>query len=103
MPTARLGDPETSHAAGNSIDADTLRTSQAAVLLVLALDGPTTDVGLIDAYLALVESGALPQQSPSGIRTRRKELVRAGYVIDTGLRHQLISGRHAIVWAVAQR
>lgn len=99
MPIARSSDPETSHQAAESITPEKLRTSQAAVLFVLATRGPTTDTGLIDGYLN--SPVPLPPQSPSGIRTRRKELVRMGAVADTGLRHRLISGRHAIVWAVA--
>lgn len=98
MPIARFGDPETSHQAADSIDAPTLRDSQAAVLFVLAYNGPMTDTELIDAYLAWAEQGTLPRQSPSGIRTRRKELVTRGSVRDTGMRDVLRSGRRSIVW-----
>jgi len=45
-------------------------------------------------------SGWLPSVSPSGLRTRRRELVDAGEVIDTGRREQLSSGRWATVWGL---
>jgi len=94
----RSTDPETSHEAAASIAAER-GGSRSAVLAVLALIGPCTDTALIQAYLDLAALGELPQQSASGIRTRRKELVVAGRVADTGERVALISGRHSIVWA----
>ena len=99
---ARPTDPDTSHDAAESIRAE-LGGSRSAVLGVLALIGPSTDTALIQAYLNLAELGELPYQSPSGIRTRRKELVTQGRVRDTGDRVPLISGLHSIVWeAVTQ-
>lgn len=96
----RPTDPETSHAAADSVRAER-GGSRSAILGVLALIGPTTDTGLIQAYLSLAELGEVPPQSPSGIRTRRKELVVQGRVVDTGERVQLISGRLSVVWGAA--
>lgn len=93
----RSTDPDTSHEAAESIAAER-GGSRSAILGVLALIGPTTDTGLIEAYASLAELGEVPYQSPSGIRTRRKELVRQRRVADTGERVQLISGRRSIVW-----
>lgn len=37
----------------------------------------------------------------STVRTRRKELLDAGLVKDTGVREKLESGRNAIIWQAA--
>lgn len=102
MPSARTTDPETSHQAAESIDPDTVRVSQASILFVLARQ-PMTDDELVAEYLELATEGVVRQQSPSGIRTRRKELVTAGWVEDTGHRRLLASGRSAVVWAATDR
>lgn len=62
-----------------------------------------TDTALIQRYRLLhgIEPGAFPQQSDSGIRTRRKELVTAGIVVDTQVRKRLPSGRQSVVWGLA--
>lgn len=88
---ARLTDPDTSHAAAASVN---VRHSQQQVLALLR-EGPATDHALADrAYRRGVTI------SPSGLRSRRSELVDAGLVEDTGLRERLPSGRHAAVWRV---
>lgn len=98
---ARHTDPDTSHAAAASITTPALRASQAAVLD--ALRGWPTGLcfnDLITWYADHRARGGWPLQSPSGIRTRVRELVTAGLVRDTGDRVALPSGRQAIVWAV---
>jgi DNA-binding Lrp family transcriptional regulator len=51
---------------------------------------------------ALVERvGGL--MSPSGARTRRRELVDLGFVEDTGMRIKLRSGRLSAVWKAVAR
>lgn len=100
---ARRTDPDTSHAAAASITEDQLRASQAAVLeLFRAFD----DVGATDQkvarhYEARRKRAGWPSQSASGLRTRRKELVDAGFLEDSGYRETLESGRKSIVWRVA--
>ena len=94
---ARTSDPDTSHAAAQSLTPETLRLSQTAVLSVLT----AYPAGLTDQGLALVYGNRWPAQSESGLRTRRAELVRGGMVVDTGRRERLASGRQAVVWAVA--
>jgi len=100
---ARSTDPETSQLAAELLDAEHIRKSQAAVLRVLGSIGPSSDHGLIEAYGQLAADGIVRPQSPSGIRTRRKELTVRGRVLDTGHRERTPSGRQAIVWAVAAR
>lgn len=90
-PRARRTDPETSHAAARSVRNVTAK--QVAVLRRLA-DEPSTDEDLVDR---------VDGQTPSGIRTRRSELVRAGLVVDSGVRAELRSGRLGIVWTVTER
>lgn len=104
---ARVGDPETSHAAAASVSSDELRFSQLAVLRTLGKIRRGTDADIAEAYVYHGFSAVQPQ-SPSGLRTRRAELVEQGLVVDTGKRKRLPSGRQAIVWAkkpgsVAQR
>ena len=96
---ARTSDPDTSHAAAQSLTPETLRLSQAAVLdLLRGYPAGLTDQGLAQAY---GNGWPGPAQSDSGLRTRRAELVRGGLVVDTGRRERLASGRQAVVWAVA--
>ena len=92
IPRARSTDPQTSADAARSVTS--LRPKQYAVLKVLGLCGEMTDERLIACY----ETFDLPKQSPSGIRTRRHELVAMGLVRDTGERRKMSTGRMAIVW-----
>lgn len=75
---------------------------QRAVYHVLRHYGTMTDTDLVAQYATLIKhlhrGYRYPAQSPSGLRTRRSELVRKGYIIDTGQRVQLPSGRKAAVW-----
>lgn len=99
---ARRSDPETSHEAARSISVKDLRSSQRAVLRTLAkLRKGGTDVDIAGAYDHYGYSAIAPQ-SPSGLRTRRAELVDRGLVADSGLRKRLPSGRQAIVWVKAK-
>ena len=87
---ARRTDVWSSHEAAASVTR--IRESQQAVLELLKLLGPSTDEQIGAAYW----DG--PKQSPSGLRTRRSELVELGKVRDSGQRRRLKSGRRAIVW-----
>ena len=89
---ARNGDPETSHDAAASLSPDTIRLSQQRVLDYLYRWGPLTDTELVAALNG--------EQSPSGIRTRRRELADLGFVQDSGQRATLKSGRKAILWSI---
>ena len=94
---ARATDPDTSHAAAASIDPDRLRASQRAVLECLNEHGPLTDYMLFARYVTYRAVNGWPQQSPSGFRTRRRELVDAGLVVSDG-KLPLPSGRMSYVW-----
>lgn len=86
---ARATDPDTSWSAAQSIRAERIRASQAAILAILRTHGPLTDEGIwphVDG------------QSLSGARTRRSELVAQGLVEDSGRRALTAAGRRSIVW-----
>jgi len=99
---ARRTDPDTSHDAAESVGNVTAR--QVAVLRLFLRDynaAGMTDMELIEAYevAARLDPRLFPEQSHSGLRTRRSELVHNGFVVDTGQRRRLPSGRWSIVWA----
>lgn len=91
---ARSTDPQTSWDAARSISSARLRASQVYVLTLFKELGPMTDESLLEC----AERGV---QSPSGLRTRRAELVELGLLRDSERRARLRSGRWAIVWEVA--
>lgn len=97
--SARATDPQTSHDA--LLDIADLPARRRAVLAVLREFGSMNDETLVDVYSECVERGignGLPLQSPSGLRTRRCELVRLDMVEDSGERALTRGGRQSIVW-----
>ena len=96
---ARSGDPQTSWDAAHSITSDKIRKSQAAVLKVIRDYGPMNDSTLLQAYRSIYRTEEFPQQSESGLRTRRSELVEKGLVYATGKLAVMPSGRSSIIWA----
>lgn len=100
---ARTQDPATSHEAARSVG--DLRGSQFDVLKVFRDFGHGkgfTDEELLRAYKRGVEAGIIRAQSDSGIRSRRRELADAFFVIDSGRRVPTRSGRLAVVWVLAE-
>lgn len=97
MPHARTLDPSTSHQAAASV-LET-RTTMRVILNILS-KGSATDEVLGYVYNGLVEAGRAPMASPSGIRSRRAELVDLELVEDSGERRPLSTGRRAIVWQI---
>ena len=97
-PIARLTDPETSHAAAASVNIATLPHVKQAILTLYAVCGPMTDDELREVWDQRMLSTPI---SPSGLRTRRRELADAGVVRDSGQRRTLPTGRSAIVWEAA--
>jgi hypothetical protein len=94
----RLTDPDTSLAAAASVmELTTKREAVLTVVRSLTAADPrgATDWMIAEAYRA---QEGLPLQSPSGLRTRRSELVEAGLVEDSGQRALLESGRWAVLW-----
>lgn len=88
---ARVSDPETSHLAASAIN--DLRQAQQEVLAIFHEFGEMTD----ETLLARAEVVGV-KQSPSGLRTRRRELVDAGLVVFTGRRAQTVSGNPSRIW-----
>ena len=94
---SRQRDPWTSRAAGRSV-ADVSR-SQEDVLSLLRRFGPATDEEIALRHAARVALGEMKRQSPSGLRTRRSELQRAGKIVATGRVRHTVSGRATLEWA----
>jgi len=97
MPSTRTLDPSTSHQAAASI-LDT-RTTMRVILHILA-KGNATDEVIGYVYDGLVDADRAPMASPSGLRSRRAELVDLELVEDSGDRRPLSTGRRAIVWQI---
>jgi hypothetical protein len=96
---ARRTDPATSHAAASSVE--NLRETQRAVLELVTHEGPMTDEELARAYEIQMVHQEWRHQSPSGLRTRRSELVQKGLLEDSGEKRVMWTGRKAIVWQLA--
>lgn len=96
MPHARLTDPVTSHEAANRVDPDNLTQTQTIITKLLA-EG-MTDEELVNAYQAFCRLANITNiSSPSGIRSRRNELYRAGKV-EAIAYGKSTAGRRSIVW-----
>lgn len=94
QPRSRNTDPTTSADAAASIGDMTAKRQ--AVLDVLRAIGPATDAGIIEAYRAM----NCPEQSESGIRSRRHELHLLGLIKQVGDAENG-RGRRCIVWGIA--
>lgn len=88
----RHSDPSTSHDAAASVR--NITKGQQWVLDTLLTLGPMHDEQLVH-YMRDVHEYRI---SVSGVRTRRAELVAAGFVVDSGRRAVTESGRQSIVW-----
>lgn len=86
---ARNTDPGTSHAAARSQTPKKMTKLRHVVLDTFIRYGPMDDTVLVSRIAGY---------TPSGIRTRRSELVEMGLVEDTGIRVRLATGRLANVW-----
>ncbi len=92
QPKARRTDPQTSWDAARSVE--NLSIVQQSIMWLLELR-PMSDE---EIYGHL---GPDLPVSPSGLRTRRKELVEKGLVVDSGERGLTRSGRQTIKWRLA--
>lgn len=96
---ARVADPATSHAAAAAVGRrEELRATQVAVLEVFKEYGLMHDEVLVQRYEEKMAEGKLPIQRPSGIRSRRSELVGQGLIRDSGDRVTLESNCKSNVW-----
>lgn len=89
---ARAKDPESSHEAARQAT-NKLRESQGAVLRVFDAHGPMSDEQLLENYALFEQRHTVPPQSPSGLRTRRHELVLLGKIVYSGQRDQSAQGK----------
>jgi hypothetical protein len=94
---ARHTDPWTSHQAAASVDQ--IRESQKALLTLFRICGHMCDEEIAAHYEEYREAFEFPRQSPSGLRTRRSELVDLGLVVNSGQVRRTSSGRRTIVWS----
>jgi len=100
MPHARLTDPVTSHEAAARVTEDALTQTQTIIFKLLAHTQGMTDEQLVIAYQEYCRlAGISNVSSPSGIRSRRNELYRAGKV-EAIAYGKSTSGRRSIVWAI---
>lgn len=111
-PVARRTDPDTSHAAAKSVRPETIRgvhrwwmnhlasyrgrELEQLTFMGLPCGYDVTDEGAFGIYSANTDMPC----SESGFRTRRSELVRSGFVADTGKRFEISTGRLAIAWCL---
>ena len=94
-PVARHTDPDTSHDAAESVNKLSGLELQRHILELLSA-WPRTDDAL---YGVITRNGF--KVTPSGVRSRRAELVTAGLVWNTGQkRPHPDTGRPCIVWAI---
>lgn len=89
---ARSTDPWTSWEPARSVTGT--RRLQAEVLYVLRNRGPLSD----EAILHHVTETFGPQHTPSGVRTRRSELVAKGLARSSGQTGRTATGRRTILW-----
>lgn len=94
---ARRTDPSTSHEAAASVTG--LRHSQIAIYDLLVKYGPMTDEEIWTRLEGHPDENLFT--TISGSRTRRKELVDAGMVEDSGRTKLTRAGRKTIVWKVS--
>ena len=98
MPVARSTDPWTSWEAAERVDHIT--ETQQAILALFRDFGSMTDEKLVSVYRIAAGKGEAPHAEPSGIRSRRDELTKAGLVHDTGVYLRGRTNRRMKVWAV---
>lgn len=90
----RRTDPVTSYQAAASVD---LSKGQKIVMSAFRVRNSMTD----DELIAQVQRLGL-KLSPSGCRSRRKELVGMGVLRDSGVKELTASNRSTIVWEIIQ-
>lgn len=97
MPNARLTDPETSLEAASSA----WRPSEveSTVLDIIRQHGPICDDSIYRVYTqrAIRTGQVLP--TPQSVRSRRSELVDAGFVEHSGLFSLTVTGRRTREWS----
>ena len=106
-PRARNTDPVTSHEAAAKIAKTpaALNDKRRAVLKCVAVihtcEG--SDESIAWTYIEHMSERGWPKQSPSGLRTRRKELVDMGMMENTGRTTTTKGGGKTIVWGLTPK
>lgn len=93
-PKARRSDPDTSVAAADSVKRTTVERQRTRIVALLDVRGPCTDEELASWYIHHWDDDF----TPSGLRTRRSELVKLRRVEWTGEKRRISTGRLARVW-----
>lgn len=96
---ARHSDPHTSHEAAKTVRGIT--ESQERILEIITYFGPLSDETIAVHYARMADLNRWKLMSPSGLRSRRAELVAQGKVRDSGRRGTTASGRATTIWEVA--
>lgn len=99
----RTNDPETSHAARDSISNEALAESQAEVLAILRIYGPQANHDIETLHEGRYAAGQTSiNLSGSRLRTARAELEKDGRLVLVTAKGAITpSGRRADVWGVA--
>lgn len=98
---ARKSDPVTSHQAAASVV--NIGRTREAIRSILKQFGPQTDEQIWSNYQReWIHKGATQTASPSGLRSRRAELVRMGFVVEAGT-GKTAAGRACAIWKLAGR
>lgn len=96
---ARHTDPETSHEAAASIESESIQLTQLRVLHCLDTIGPQDDIGIAQWFRYQDHRW---KASPSGLRTRRSELVARGLVRFSGHYGKSASNRRTRIWEITE-
>jgi len=99
MAGARITDPETSHEAAKSLTFEQLTETKRAILKILA-HKDLNDDQIYQIYFQGAELGYWRHASVSGVRSRRAELVREGYLKRKG-KSETRFGRTCLIWGLA--
>lgn len=101
-PLARTLDPETSHAAADGLNSETV-TRQMAAVLELLTEEPRDDRELVDAYFNLADEREWPHTEADSIRKRRSHLSKMTppRVVAEGRHRSRHTGKLVTVWKVA--
>jgi hypothetical protein len=92
----RNNDGPTSQKAARSVRNMTQKRQD--VMATFRRFGTLTDEQLVTVYATMDN---VTDQSESGLRTRRNELVKMGLLVDTGNTRRIRSGRQAVLWGMA--
>lgn len=96
---ARRTDPQTSHQAARSVNITS--PAHQRILHIFTEHGPQSDQDLIYQWGLHTVTHDWDRISPSGLRSRRKELVDAGLIVASDRAGRTASGRACIVWRLA--